>query len=92
MNPVAVFGFNRANSDENSTANPDEKRSNTPSKPLSEINNVLHKSVDLKRKAVLFCSLCGHESPIEADWNVPSDSGQHWLECPDRGSRLFGFS
>ncbi|SEM08337.1 hypothetical protein SAMN04488691_1244, partial [Haloferax larsenii] len=31
--------------DENSTANPDEKRSNTPSKLLSEINNVLHKSV-----------------------------------------------
>ena len=35
----------RSNSDENSTANPDEKRSNTPSKQLSEINNVLHKSV-----------------------------------------------
>ncbi|MDB9299333.1 hypothetical protein, partial [Halorubrum ezzemoulense] len=35
----------RSNSDENSTANPDEKRSNMPSKPLSEINNVLHKSV-----------------------------------------------
>jgi transposase-like protein len=29
-----------------STANPDEKRSNTPSKQLSEINNVLHKSDD----------------------------------------------
>ncbi|MDB9250659.1 hypothetical protein PN419_16895, partial [Halorubrum ezzemoulense] len=36
----------RSNSDENSTANPDEKRSNMPSKPLSEINNVLHKSVE----------------------------------------------
>ena len=36
----------RSNSDENSsTADPDEKRSNTPSKQLSEINNVLHKSV-----------------------------------------------
>jgi len=34
----------RSNSDENSTVNPDEKRSNMPSKPLSEINNVLHKS------------------------------------------------
>ena len=34
----------RSNSGEKSTANPDEKRSNTPSKPLSEINNVLHKS------------------------------------------------
>ncbi|WP_204366008.1 hypothetical protein, partial [Halorubrum distributum] len=28
----------------NSIANQDEKLSNTPSKPLSEINNVLHKS------------------------------------------------
>ena len=35
----------RPNSDENSTANPNEKRSNTPSKLFSEINNVLHKSV-----------------------------------------------
>jgi hypothetical protein len=35
----------RSNSDEHSTANPDEKRSNTSSKLLSEINNVLRKSV-----------------------------------------------
>jgi len=35
----------RSSSDENSTANPDEKRSTTLLKPFSEINNVLHKSV-----------------------------------------------
>ena len=37
--------FERSNSGENSTANLDERRLNMLSKPLSEINNVLHKSV-----------------------------------------------
>ncbi|WP_204366033.1 hypothetical protein, partial [Halorubrum distributum] len=36
----------------NSTANPDEKRSNTLSKRLSEINNVLHKSEPTKQSLV----------------------------------------
>jgi hypothetical protein len=37
--------FERSGSDGNSAANPDEKRSNTPSKQRSEINDVLHRSV-----------------------------------------------
>jgi hypothetical protein len=38
--------FGRSYSDQKSTAIPDEKRSNTPSKQLPEINNVLNKSTN----------------------------------------------
>jgi len=35
-----------------------------------------------RRKAVLFCPDCGHESAVDGDWNVHESNGRRVYECP----------
>lgn len=39
------------------------------------------------RKAVLHCSVCGYEAPVEGEWSVDRregvDSGRTDIQCPD---------
>ena len=38
------------------------------------------------RKAVLFCSACGHEAPYDGAWSVNRVAGDRTdVECPDCG-------
>lgn len=43
-----------------------------------------------RRKAVLFCPDCGHESPVDGDWVALDDpsSGTRTLCCPECSRRL----
>ena len=39
------------------------------------------------RKAVLFCSACGHEAPYDGAWVVAeSTEGRNDIECPECGT------
>lgn len=39
------------------------------------------------RKAVLFCRACGHDAPLDADWDVTTEGQQSRtaITCPDCG-------
>ncbi|WP_226005787.1 TFIIB-type zinc ribbon-containing protein [Natrinema salinisoli] len=39
-----------------------------------------------RRKTVLFCPECGHESPITDDWETMTADGDRLLVCTDCGS------
>jgi predicted RNA-binding Zn-ribbon protein involved in translation (DUF1610 family) len=36
-----------------------------------------------RRKTVLFCPACGHESPLTGDWTVDFDGTTDTYRCPD---------
>lgn len=36
-----------------------------------------------RRKSVLFCPTCGHESPLTGDWTVDADGDTNTYRCPD---------
>lgn len=36
-----------------------------------------------QRKAVLFCPVCGHESPIGGRWTVTTTESQQEFRCPE---------
>ena len=38
---------------------------------------------DGRRKHVLFCQTCGHESPIGGDWLLESTDDSEYLRCPE---------
>jgi len=38
---------------------------------------------DGRQKHVLFCPVCGHESPIDGDWLVESTDDTQRLRCPE---------
>ena len=43
-------------------------------------------AVETDRKAVLFCSACGHEAPYDGAWSVDRVAGDRTdVECPDCG-------
>ena len=39
-------------------------------------------------KAVLFCFDCGHESPLEGDWNVEQRDDREAYRCPECGTTI----
>ncbi len=39
-----------------------------------------------RRKTVLFCPECGHESPLTDDWEGVSADDDRLLVCPDCGT------
>jgi len=41
------------------------------------------RSPDGRPKAVLFCSSCGHESPVSGDWVVERAEESETYRCPD---------
>jgi ribosomal protein L37AE/L43A len=41
-----------------------------------------------RRKAVLFCPDCDHESDIEGDWNVHDEEDRRVYDCPDCGTTI----
>ena len=36
-----------------------------------------------RQKAVLFCPVCGHESPVDGSWIVSSYESQQKFRCPE---------
>ena len=38
-----------------------------------------------RRKSLLFCPDCDHESEIPGDWVIREDGGNEAYECPDCG-------
>lgn len=39
-----------------------------------------------RAKSLLFCPVCGHESPVDGDWCVANDdSHDHDVVCPNCG-------
>ena len=36
-----------------------------------------------KRKSVLFCPVCGHESPVDGSWIVTTEESQQQFRCPE---------
>ncbi|WP_160135071.1 hypothetical protein [Halococcus salsus] len=41
-----------------------------------------HADDSMGDKAVLYCPECGHESPIDGDWNVDHDADSLVYTCP----------
>jgi predicted RNA-binding Zn-ribbon protein involved in translation (DUF1610 family) len=41
-----------------------------------------------RRKTVLFCPECGHESAITGGWIVSYDTGREVYECPSCGATV----
>ena len=39
-----------------------------------------------RRKSVLFCPACGHESHVDGNWNVTADESGLQFACPNCGS------
>ena len=39
-----------------------------------------------RRKAVLFCPECGHESHVDGDWLRVESAGRNSYVCPDCGN------
>ncbi|MFC7028179.1 zinc ribbon domain-containing protein [Halomicroarcula sp. GCM10025324] len=37
---------------------------------------------DERRKTVLFCPDCGHESELDGDWHTEGEDGRERLRCP----------
>lgn len=35
-----------------------------------------------RRKSVLFCPVCGHESPVGEDWRVTLNGDEETFVCP----------
>jgi len=36
-----------------------------------------------RKKSVLFCPSCGHESPLNGDWNVEASDSTTTYRCPE---------
>lgn len=36
-----------------------------------------------RRKSVLYCPVCGHESPVDGDWTVQTTECQQEYQCPE---------
>ena len=36
-----------------------------------------------RRKAVLYCPVCGNESPVDGNWVVTTTESQQEFSCPD---------
>lgn len=43
---------------------------------------------DPRRKAMLFCPTCGHESPVDGDWRLRERAHTTEYRCPDCNERL----
>lgn len=42
----------------------------------------------VRRKATLFCPACGHESPVDGDWEVHTTEELIATDCPACGTRI----
>lgn len=45
-------------------------------------------TTDRRRKSVLFCPECGHESTATGDWVVSERDGRTDYDCPDCGATV----
>jgi len=55
----------------------------TCTEPLPKAERTTPGTVDTgRRKAVLFCQLCGHESPVDGDWRVTREVRSETVRCP----------
>ena len=41
-----------------------------------------------RRKSILFCPVCGHEIPIDSNWDVTSDGNHRKCTCPECGQTV----
>lgn len=45
--------------------------------------NTADSTSTLRRKSTLFCQDCGHESPVDGDWVVQTQSDHRLYVCPE---------